>query len=124
MILSSEQSLGRYKVRFARFTSGQWHHHGPWMRLLVTTRRLVILPEDVHQEDVTPLAIPGEDIEQVWSVGLGKRDGGVIALHSGDLLYFYVDWSQSSWLMRDIRMMLGKPAPKPRTTVEPSRYFH
>ena len=103
---TGEHQVGRYRVQFARFSEGGWQTQGPWMRVIITNRRLIVLPDEVRREDPTPLVIPARDVVRVWSVGLGKRDGGVIELSSGDLLYFYVDWSQSARLVRDIRAMI------------------
>jgi hypothetical protein len=106
MLQARERSLGRYRVQHVKFERGGWQTDGPWLRLIVTDQRLVVLPDDPRQQDIEPLVIWRHAIARAWSVGLGKRDGGVIALHSGDLLYFYVDWSQSARLIRDINSML------------------
>lgn len=104
-----EFSVGRYKIRFAHFAQGSWHAQGRWMHLLVTNRRLLLLPENPQQKDIYPMVIPAANIVQVWSMGLGKRDGGVIELKGGELLYFFVEMSQSTHLTRDVRALL-KPA--------------
>ncbi|HLV37196.1 MAG TPA: hypothetical protein VKY59_18895 [Spirillospora sp.] len=104
-----EQQLGRYKVRFTRFVGGRWRTRGPWLQLIVTNRRLIILPDEAR-DGRTPLVISAVDIARVWSIGLGRRDGGVIALRTGEPLYFYVDWSQSARLIRDIRRMMQPAA--------------
>ncbi len=106
---AGEQQRGRYRVRFTRFSRGGWHTYGPWMRVLVTDQRLIILPDEVRQQEQAPLVIAAGDIAHVWSVGLRKRDGGVLELKNGTLLYFYVDWSQSGRLIQDIRAMI-RPA--------------
>jgi hypothetical protein len=111
LLQSGEFSIGRYKIRFARFSKGGWRAQGSWMRLIVTNRRLILLPDHVHQEKSFPMVIPAANIVQMWSMGLGKRDGGVIELSGGELLYFFVEWSQSSRLLRDIRTLL-RPARK------------
>jgi hypothetical protein len=106
LLQSGEFSVGRYKIRFARFSKGSWRTQGNWMRLLVTNRRLILLPENVQQKDSFPMAIAAANIVQVWSMGLGKRDGGVIELKGGELLYFFVDLAQSTHLMQDVRALL------------------
>ncbi len=112
LLQTGEFTVGRYKIRFARFSKGGWRAQGPWMRLLVTNRRLILLPDQLEQADGFPMAIPASNIVQVWSMGLGKRDGGVIELNGGDLLYFFVEMSQSTHMMRDIRTLLH-PAAQP-----------
>ena len=109
LLQSGEFTVGRYKIRFARFSKGSWRAQGDWMRVIVTNRRLILLPDEVNQEDSFPMAIPANNIAQVWSMGLGKRDGGVLELNGGELLYFFVELSQSNHLMRDIRALL-RPA--------------
>lgn len=106
LLQSGEFSIGRYKIRFARFSKGSWRTQGDWMRLIVTNRRLILLPDQANQENSFPMAIPATNIAQVWSMGLGKRDGGVLELNGGELLYFFVELSQSNRLMRDIRTLL------------------
>lgn len=124
LLRSDEKQLGRYKVRFTKFTAGHWHVYGPWMRVIVTSQRLIVLPDDVQREDATPLVIPAENIARVWSIGLGRRDGGVIALRSGTLLYFYVEWSQSVRLMRDVGKMLKAAAPVPAATAAGNKRYY
>jgi hypothetical protein len=113
LLQSGEFSIGRYRIRFARFSKGSWRTQGDWMRLIVTNRRLILLPDEVKQENTFPMVISASNIAQVWSMGLGKRDGGVLELNGGELLYFFVELSQSNRLMRDIRTLLrpAKPAP-------------
>lgn len=125
LLQSGEYSVGRYKIRFARFSKGGWRAQGPWMRLIVTNRRLILLPDHVQQKDSFPMMIAADHMAHVWSIGLGKRDGGVIELTSGDLLYFFVEWSQSARLMRDIRALL-RPAKQSvvRAGAAPKRYIN
>ncbi len=117
LLPSDEKQLGNYKIRFTRFVSGQWHTRGPWMRLIVTSDHLTVLPLGARHTDATPLTIPAENIARVWSIGLGRRDGGMIAMKSGTLLYFYVEWSQSARMMRDIARMLKSQQPAAAASV-------
>ena len=103
-----EYQLGRYKVRYAKFSGLGWGNHGPWMRILVTNRRLIILPDDVRDSQATAI-IARNEIGRVWNVCLGKRDGVILALTNGQLLYFFIDWSQGAKLVNDIREMLTPP---------------
>lgn len=106
-----EYPLGRYKIRFARFTSHGWEERGSWMRALVTNQRVVFVPDD--QEDTrtaqSPASIDRSEILRTWNVCLGKRDGAILALTNNQLLYLYIDWSQGAKLVRDIQEMLTPP---------------
>lgn len=103
-----EYHLGRYRVRFARFTSLGWDTHGPWMRATVTNRRVIFFPDEAT-DDTTPLTLTPNSIARVWNVALGRRDGMIIALKSGQLMYLFVDWSQGARLSRDIGELLTPP---------------
>lgn len=106
-----EYPLGRYKTRFAHFTLQGWEARGPWMRAIVTNQRLVFMPDDPTnpQAAASPAAMKHNDIVRAWNVCLGRRDGAIIALKSGKLLYLYIEWSQGSKLVRDISEMLTPP---------------
>jgi hypothetical protein len=78
------------------------------MRLIVTNRRLLLLPDN-PRDPLSPLDMSETDIVRVWNVCLGRRDGIIMALASGRLLYLFVDWSQGSKLVTDIREMLTPP---------------
>lgn len=120
-----ELQVGRYKVQFAKFSEGNWRAHGPWMRVVVTNERLVVMPDDVSPSGKAPLEIMADTILRVWSICLGRRDGIVVALSSGDLLYFFVEWSESVRLVRDVRQMIRPATPVnnwPRRT--PGRYIN
>ena len=125
LLQSGEFSVGRYKIRFARFSKGSWRAQGDWMRLIITNRRLILLPDQATQENSSPMVIPASNIAQVWSMGLGKRDGGVIELDGGELLYFFVELTQSNRLMRDIRALL-RPAKRgvAKAGAVPKRYVN
>jgi hypothetical protein len=103
-----EYRLGRYRVRFARFTSLGWDTQGPWMRAVVTNRRLVFTPEDAASQ-IAPLELPPGSIARIWNVCLGRRDGLIIALKTGQMLYLFIDWSQGARLGRDLRELLTSP---------------
>jgi hypothetical protein len=123
MLESQEHLLGRYKVRQARFSRDGWSPRGPWLRLLVSNYRLIFLSDD-PQGEAQSRSIAPHNIAGVWSVGLGKRDGGIIALHSGGLLYFYVDWSESPKLMRDIQAMMRPLIPRQGSAVVNKRHYY
>lgn len=114
ILQQGEYRLGRYRVRFARFTSLGWDTQGPWMRAIVTNRRLIFVPEDATS-DVAPLEIAPGGIVRTWNVCLGRRDGLIIALKSGQMLYMFVDWGQGARLGRDMRELLTPPL-QPRIT--------
>lgn len=101
-----EYRLGRYRARFARFTTLGWETQGPWMRAVVTNRRLLFIPED---GSVAPLEFAAGSIARTWNVALGRRDGLIIALKSGELLYLFIDWGQGPRLGRDLRELLTPP---------------
>jgi hypothetical protein len=105
-----ENQLGRYKVQHVKFIDGQWRPYGPWMRLIVTNQRVILFPDHAVQQ-AKHLVLYPQMIARVWSICLGKRDGAIMALRSGELLYFYVHWSESTKLIRDIHLML-RPAPR------------
>ncbi len=111
-MIPDEKHLGRYKVQYVKFDTGEWRPYGPWMRVIVTNQRLIFFPDHAPQH-ARQLVIYPQMIARVWSSCLGKRDGGVIALNSGQLLYFYVHWSESSKLIRDINRMLKVTGPQP-----------
>lgn len=116
VLQQGEQYLGRYKVRFARFGRGGWQSFGPWMRAMVTDRRLIVLPDEAQAER-EPMVIASRSIDRVWQACLGKRDGGIIQLHSGELLYFYVEWSEAARLVKDLKLMVGvRVTPSARLT--------
>ena len=107
MILKQgEQQLGRYQVQFARFGRRGWQSHGPWMCALITNQRLIVLPDETVNSQ-KPMVITPRKIRRVWRAALGKRDGGIIELRDGELLYFYVEWSQGAQLVRDLKQMVG-----------------
>lgn len=119
-----EYQLGRYKARYAKFSGLGWDNNGPWMRILVTNRRLIVLADDVRDSHVTT-AITRSEIGRVWNVCLGKRDGVILALTNGQLLYFFVDWSQGAKLVSDIREMLTPPLQPSITPRVPGKpYIH
>jgi hypothetical protein len=122
MLQPKERLLGRYKVRQARYTQEGWTPRGPWLRLIVSDYRLIFMEEDA-QGNPQWRAIPPHQIAGVWSVGLGRRDGGIIALHSGSLLYFYVEWSESRKLMQDIKAMMKPLIPRQGPAVVNKRHF-
>jgi hypothetical protein len=104
-----EFQLGRYKVRYAHFTSLGWDGRGPWMRAIVTNWRVILIPDDAS-DPLLPCVIAGKSISRVWHVSLGRRDGVILALGSGQLIYLFIDWAQGRRLVRDIREMLTPPA--------------
>ncbi len=106
-----EYPLGRYKVRFARFTTHGWEERSAWMRALVTNQRVVFMPDDSQdaRAALSPTTIESHDIVRVWNVCLGKRDGAIVALSNGQLLYLFIEWSQGAKLVRDIHEMLTPP---------------
>lgn len=103
-----EYQLGRYKARYAKFSGLGWDNNGPWMRVLVTNRRVILLADDARDAHATSV-IGRSDIARVWNVCLGKRDGVIMALTNGQLLYLFVDWSQGAKLVSDIHEMLTPP---------------
>src|SRR5690606_7651113 len=111
LLQSGEFSIGRYRIRFARFSKGSWRTQGDWMRLIVTNRRLILLPDEVKQENTFPMVISASNIVEVWSMGLGKRDDGVLELNGGVVLDFFDELYQSNRLMRDIRTLLRPENP-------------
>ncbi len=104
-----EFQLGRYKVRYADFTKVGWNARGPWMRAIITNRRLILIPDDVHNP-VEPCVINGKTILYVWHVCLGTRDGMILSLSNGQLIYLFVDWAQGPHLVKDLREMITPPA--------------
>jgi hypothetical protein len=119
-----EYQLGRYKVCYARFFGAGWDNNGPWMRLIVTNRRLILFADDVRNSQ-TPAVIARSDIGRVWNVCLGKRDGVILALTNGQLLYFFIEWSQGAKLVSDIREMLTPPLQPNITPRVPGKpYIH
>ncbi len=103
-----EYRLGRYRVRFARFTTLGWDTQGPWLRAEVTNRRVLFIPEDSSSGAAAFELAPG-GIARTWNVALGRRDGLIIALKSGELLYLFIDWGQGPRLGRDLRELLTPP---------------
>jgi len=103
-----EYQLGRYKARYAKFFGLGWDNNGPWMRVLVTNRRIILLADDVRDSQATAI-ISRKEIARIWSVCLGKRDGVILALSNGQLLYFFIDWSQGAKFVNDVREMLTPP---------------
>jgi hypothetical protein len=81
------------------------------MRALVTNQRLVFMPDEPHDARApqSPTSIERTDIRLAWSVALGRRDGAIIALGNGQLVYLFIEWSQGAKLVRDIREMLTPP---------------
>ncbi len=107
-----EYPLGRYLVRYAHFTTLGWDGRGPWMRAIITNRRVILIPDEV-QSEADPCVINGSSLARAWNVSLGKRDGVIISLNSGQLLYLFIDWGQGGRLVKDICEMLT-PAVQPR----------
>jgi hypothetical protein len=104
-----EYALGSYTVRYADWDNGEWFGVGPWLKAVVTNRRLLLFSEASSQRD----RIEPEQIRRVWNLCLGRRDGVMVALKDGRRLYMLVDWSQGNKLAKDIREMLTPPL-KPR----------
>lgn len=109
-----EYQINRYTVRFARFTSRGWSTTSPWMRLLVTNRRLVFMPDDI-KGGASEYRIERSKIRRCWNAAMGRRAGIILELHTGELIHMYVEWSQGDKLVKDIVEMLAQPA-QPRIT--------
>lgn len=103
-----EYRLSRYRVCFARFTSLGWANQGPWMQAIITNRRALFVPEEANS-GAAPLELAASGIARVWNVCLGRRDGLIIALKTGQLLHLFVDWGQGARLGRDLRELLMPP---------------
>jgi len=117
-----EYQLGRYKARYAKFFGPGWDNNGPWMRFIVTNRRLILFADDFRDSQTTAV-ISRNDIGRVWNVCLGKRDGVILALTNGQLLYFFIEWSQGAKLVTDIREMLTPPLQPKITPRVPGKPF-
>jgi hypothetical protein len=117
-----EYRLGRYRVRFARFTTLGWDAQGPWMRAVVTNRRVMFLPDEAGS-DAAPLEMMPGAIARVWNVGLGRRDGLIIALKTGEMLYLFIDWGQGPRLSRDLRELLTPPLQPRIAPRAPHKHF-
>lgn len=105
----NEYAINCYTIRFARFGSRGWTNSSPWMRLLVTSRRLIFSAQE------TP-ATPEQQIERskvnrCWNAAMGRRSGIILELYTGELVHMFVDWSQGDRLVKDILEMLTQPAP-------------
>ncbi|NWG15062.1 MAG: hypothetical protein HXY41_00365 [Chloroflexi bacterium] len=107
-----EYALGSYKVRYADWSNGEWFGVGPWLKVIVTNRRLLLFVDAGTQRDAARRIEP-EQIKQVWNLCLGRRDGVMVKLKDGCRLYMLVDWSQGNKLVKDINEMLTPPL-KPR----------
>lgn len=112
LLQQGEYPLGRYTVRYAYFTTLGWDARGPWMRALITNRRFILIPEEA-QSHIEPCVIEGNSVTRAWNVSLGKRDGVIIGLKNGQLIYLFIDWGQGARLVKDVREMLT-PAAQPR----------
>jgi hypothetical protein len=106
-----EYPLGSYKIRFARFTPLGWEMRGSWMRAIVTNQRVVFMPDVLEDTQAahSPTSIARMEMRLAWNVCLGRRDGAILALQNGQLVYLYVEWSQGAKLVRDIHEMLAPP---------------
>lgn len=117
-----EYQIGRYKVRYAEFSGLGWCENGPWMRMAVTNRRLLFLPDD-PRDSIGLNMIERSHITQVWNVCLGRRDGVILALRDGKLVYLFIEWAQGGKLTNDIREMLTPPLQPSITPRGPGKPF-
>jgi len=106
MLEYDEYLIERYRVQLTEFVNSGWALNGPWMRAAITNRRLILLPE-VSDYNCDPTTIPLTEIRKIWNVGLGRKDGVMLALKSGERLHMFVDWNQGQKLMRATREMMS-----------------
>jgi hypothetical protein len=108
-----EYIIERYRVQITELLDSGWARNMPWLQTIITNRRFILIPE--AEDDCSPIIISHTDIVEVWNVGLGRHDGIVISLKSGEMLHMLVDWNEGRRLLRDTRtMMTLRPDYSPR----------
>jgi hypothetical protein len=101
-----EYVIERYRVKVTELLDSGWAQSVPWLKAIITNRRLLLVPEE-REASGSPINIPLSDIEAVWNVGLGRRDGVVFGLKGGEKLHMLVDWNQGRRLLRDTQTVMA-----------------
>lgn len=108
-----EYQIENYRVQLTEFVNSGWATNGPWLHLVVTNRRFIFMPEKKQRQE-TLTVIPLCEVGKVFNVAMGRRDGVMFALKSGERLHMFVDWNQGQKLMRVARQMMSfKPGATP-----------
>lgn len=101
-----EYQIERYRVKLTQLDTDGWSSDSPWLRAVITNRRLLLVPEE-DQNDCSPVVIPLAEIQKVWNIGLGRKDGLMLYLKTGQRVHMFVDWNQGRKLMRDTQEMMS-----------------
>lgn len=101
-----EYQIERYRVKLTQLDTDGWSSDSPWLRAVITNRRLLFVPEE-DQNDCSPVVIPLAEIQKVWNIGLGRKDGLMLYLKTGQRVHMFVDWNQGRKLMRDTQEMMS-----------------
>lgn len=108
-----EYFIERYRVQLTELMSSGWARSAPWLQTIITNRRLILMPE--AESSSSPMVISLPDIDGVWNVGLGRRDGVVLSLKNGEKLHMLVDWNEGRRMQRDTKMVMAlQPDYSPR----------
>jgi hypothetical protein len=107
VLKQGEHPVQQYEVRLTEFARTGWIKESPLIRVFVTNHNLILLPES-SETDHQSVIIPLEQIYKLWHVGLGRRDGLLLYLTSGERLHMLVNWNQGRLLVRDIRNVLNR----------------
>ncbi|MCB9450869.1 MAG: hypothetical protein H6672_05485 [Anaerolineaceae bacterium] len=107
-----EHAIETYTVQYVQWLNDEWIGRGEWLQAVVTNRRLMLIPpEDGLRGKVD--SVRYAEINRVWNLCLGKRDGVLLRLKNRQHLYLYVDWSQGNRLAHHLQERMTQPT-RPR----------
>lgn len=107
LLKRGENVVESYRVQLTEFANTGWISEAPAIDVYITDANLILLPasrETDHQATVLPL----DSVNRVWHVGLGRRDGVLLSLTTGERMYMFVSWTQGRRLARDIRNLVAQ----------------
>lgn len=101
-----EYQIERYRVKLTQLENQGWTSNSPWLRAVITNRRLILIQEE-DEKNCPPMTIPLAEIQKVWNIGLGRKDGLMLYLKTGQRMHMFVDWNQGRKLMKDTQEMMS-----------------
>lgn len=109
---ADEHPIATYKVQYVHWLNDTWIGRGDWLQAIVTNRRLLLIPSENSLRGKVE-SIRYQDVNNVWNLCLGKRDGVLLRLKNRQHFYLYVEWSQGNKLVHHLNERIA-PATKPR----------
>jgi hypothetical protein len=107
-----EHPIATYTVQYVHWSNDNWIGRGDWLQAVVTNHRLLLIPSENSLRGKVE-AIRYQEINHVWNLCLGTRDGVLVRFKNRQHLYLYVDWSQGNKLVHHLNERITPP-PQPR----------